>query len=117
MGQQQYSSWQLRSQLGAMESAALDTRAIGRCPDFDGTDGLWVTWRFRFETWVALTNLNLSIDEWMAAAASHGGPVDNDTMDDNQKKFSVVLFASLVGCVRGRGLVFARRVRRGHGFV
>ena len=75
----------------------VDVRAVGKCPDFDGTRGRWSAWRFQLETWIVLSTPG----DLQTAAVSTAVVVNNKAMNDSDKRFPVVLCAALGGSVPG----------------
>ena len=86
----------------------VEVRAVGKCPDFDGTHGRWSAWRFRFETWIALSTPG----DLQTAAVSTAVVVNNNAMNDPDKRFPVVLCAALGGSERVDSGLTGRNVTR-----
>lgn len=96
----------------------VDTRRIGKCLDFSGTDSDWSVRKLRFETWMfpVGTSYDDNVMSWLSAPAVEGGPIPEDDVSEGRRGVSRMLYAALATLVKGRALNTARRVLRGHRF-
>ena len=54
-----------------LAGAVIDTRALGKCPNFSGEQSQWSEWKFHFTSWVTLLDWNgLDIEEYLGTAAA-----------------------------------------------
>ena len=90
--------------------AEVEVRAICKCAEFDGTDGRGTRCAsVSGLSGVGLLGLATPVDPLLTTVANSTAATTNRPMSDQGRRFSVVLYAALVGNVRRRSLTQAKR--------
>ena len=96
--------WNPAGPAGHEMADVVDTRAIGKCDNFQGDDSSWSGWRFRFEAWIGLLRFEgvRDVHGVLDHAARAQDVVDNDVLSEQAADMSRKVFAILVQLLRGR---------------
>ena len=102
-------------QPGVASAKLLDLKGLVHPTPFDGTDGKWPEWRYRFESMAVL----LGADRVLAHAAARREDIDEqqEELDSDQRELSKIIWALLSQCCHGRAVNVVRTVARGSGFA
>jgi hypothetical protein len=87
----------------------VDLKGVAKPPAFTGREADWSAWRFRFESAMAL----LDLDGVMKAAASHPHPITIGEMTGIAVARSKLLYNILIQVCQGRALAILRLVDTG----
>ena len=104
--------------MATVEAPLLDTRTLGKPPNFSGKPEDWTMWSFKFETWASLLPMvrDKSVDQILDWSVSR----DEDDlmltgMDERLLQPSRTVYFMLAQLLEGRALAILRRTPRGEG--
>lgn len=95
----------------------VDTRTIGRLPDFSGKAQDWQEWVFRARAWLSLLGEQgqYTVDDLLVAAENSNVAVAQGNLGPGATNFSVILYNLLMQITRGRAAGIVRSVPRSAG--
>ena len=98
---------------GPGDALGVDSRLLGRPSAYNGGETEWDDWAFQFRAYVDATEQNGG--DLLEQTEARADIVDNDTLTEPARNFSVKLYFMLAMLLRGPALLDLKRVRRGSG--